>query len=463
MVIVLINLIKNEYIKLYKRPFIWISLILVVIICFGIALVLFTYNDNKSDMDANWEEQTKAEIKNLEQSLTDKNLQDSYKGEIEINIKTDKVILKYNIKPSDWRRNLGRQLAVLDDENINISDDQTNALRSIIINDDWKTDIKNQNKMYEEDLENNPPVSYKYKEALNTLKISDLRFKYNIKPTLSDSDWKNNALIKLAMNKSSLLENEFFWAEDQYSLSDAEVKNLTDENILLLYKLEHDIPDVQIKSLSSYLEKSTILGTIVMVIMIVLSSMCITNEYTYGTNSQLLIYPYKRWKVLISKCIVLALSTLGILIIIYLSSFLIGILFFHNANIAPFLMVQNGKAIEINYFIYILIKYIFIFIEITMYSSLAILLSLLSKNPGISIGITTILALVSKPILSTLSTTYKIDNLKFVPLSSFDFNQFIDNKILVSGITPPFAIIMTILSFLIIRYFSYSVFKNKEI
>jgi ABC-2 type transport system permease protein len=364
--------------------------------------------------------------------------------------------LENNIPPSDWRKWV--LFDYLDLKKSNKDKSKINYLENIIKNDDWVTYYKSIDEKNIQTQTTYDKYSYGYESLLVELEINQLRYKYNIHPSFNDTDWMSQYLNTYQGNRTRILENKYGIT----TITDNQVKEIENQNKILLYKIEHHIKNDATKSMSNYLNKTLFINILLLIICVIFASLSLTNEYSFGTIKNLFCYPFKRYKIFLSKMIVLAVICFAFINIMFLFSVIIGGVFFKfNSQLA--LVLINDKVVAMNQYLYSIIKYNLSFVEIFTYMSLAMLLSIAFKNSGITIGLIIGLSILSKTLLKYLGTLFYISGLKYLPFASFDFNQFFGGTIIVEGLTLPYAMVITLISLLTISLISIKLLNKQDI
>lgn len=455
----MIQLIKNEMEKLLKSP---VSYLLIIVTCAIIALysvLLYSGFRDDEDTDVNWKAKLSSEISSMEEYIKDPT---SDNGMVE-NAKFDIMIAEYkienNIPPSDWRNYVVP--LYIESRELEKSEDIEKYL-SMITKDDWMAMCRLNDENTKDIMSNDETDSYRYK--LNELDLLEnkLRYEYNIKPTYK-KEWKNDALVKYITNCRSILKSESFIAIKGDLLSDVEVEKLKNENQILLYKIKHNVADIAENSLGNLYANSFQLGIIVVLAGITIICYLITTEYSNGTLVKLLSYPFKRWKIISSKLIATIIFTVVITIVFVSTALAVGYIHFGFSDIPSYLTVQNGSVVELNYYIYLLLKVICILIQAIIYISIGLCLSVWFENIGVSMGITFIIALASPWVITYLSSNLEIGWMKYVPSASFDMGQFIENKYVAVGLSPEFSSLVNISVVTFMLWMGYHQFITEDV
>lgn len=454
----IVSLIKNEGTKLIKRPFIWIFALIILLsaIVFAVVFSMQTIEEER-DIDLNWEEELENNIENLQWMLDNSKDMNEYEASgWKSSIQSMQYCLDNEIKPSDWRSSIvSSYIEALNGDDAELA----GYFKTIIENDDWREYYKYSIKYHEDMFESIPNSKA---SRLITIDKFELALKYNIKPTEKKDD-ANKQLIMYIQNMSQLIDNELSPNSELYYLSDNQIKALESENKILLYKMEHKIAQTDIISIENYMFKvSEYLIFIVAIISVIISATSIAGEYTLGTIKNLLIMPCRRKEIIFSKIIVISISVLVMTLLLMVSSMISGLIAFGEPS-APKLFVSNDDILEINYYKYILLRFLFGYIKIMMYSLTAFTLSQIARSSNIIIALISVLIVSLNPLIAYLSSEYRFTGLKWLPMISFDFNQFLEHTVIAQGLTLPMAIGVVIITFLLLQWISCRDIVKKDI
>jgi ABC-2 type transport system permease protein len=228
------------------------------------------------------------------------------------------------------------------------------------------------------------------------------------------------------------------------------------------YRLEHDIPPIENKSLWGFVEgAASSLVSLIALFAIIMGGRIVANEFSEGTIKLLLIRPSKRWKILMAKYIAIMGYTLLMLLILLVVSIVIGgILFSFKGASQPFLANVSGKIIEVNMLTHIVQLCGLKSISLVMMVTLAFMISTVARNSGMAIGIGVFLLTVGQGI-TMLLTRYNWS--KYILFLNTDLNQYINGKPPVEGMTMAFSIIVLVVYFVGFNIISYLGFTKRDI
>lgn len=240
-----------------------------------------------------------------------------------------------------------------------------------------------------------------------------------------------NEIIKISNKRSTLI---LFIISFIYVL----FTNLIYNNNLI--DIKYNFNDILINFFNEY-------ESLIIIVISFISSNILIEEYN-GTIKQLLIVPYSRTTILLSKIITMIIFLFFYLFYIIILQLLIGFILLDKTNINN---IVFGYKIS-KYFILLVLSKIplFIFIIINI-----ILLSTIIKNSIFTI-IITLSIYIFDPVINNLINKFSI--LKYFITEHYDLSRFIiDKSHLLTSISINFIYIIIIISFSLI------IFKNKDI
>ena len=453
------RLIQNEVVKLLKTPMSYLLLIVTCVIVTVYSILLYSSFKEEDNYDKDWKITLKGEIDTMKENASDPTIESQFVAELKARIMVGEYKLDHNIPPSDWR-NYVVPLYIEARELGNV--EEAEKYLSIINTDDWKSMCKIQDQNTKTNLSNYKENTYAYKTFQLDLLLNEMRYQYDIKPTYKP-EWKNDTLLKYIKNCEDLLHEESFYASENDRLSTVGVEEIKNENQLLLYKIKHNVADIPEKSLGNLYFNSFQIGIIIVLAAIIIICYLITSEYSLGTLSKLLSYPYKRWKILTAKLVVSILFTIVITIVFVSTALVVGSVLFGFSDIPSYLTVQNGSVIELNYYIYLLLKAVCILFETIIYISIGLCLSIWFENIGVSMGISLTLALASPWIITYLSQNLEFKWLKYIPMASFDMSQFLENKYVTAGLSLGYSSLVSVIVIAFVTWLGYHQFLREDV
>lgn len=168
------------------------------------------------------------------------------------------------------------------------------------------------------------------------------------------------------------------------------------------------------------------LSIIVMFLVVIMSGDIVSGEHSLGTEKLILTSPNKRWKILLSKFIYMILNMYMIwFLALLLISLYAGIKYGFSDLLTPKLIYLNGSVVEVNYYLYIILKILYISIPIIALISVILMLSTLTLNTAITVGSMMAITVIS-PFLWHFIQQFKLTLLAYTPIPYFMFSQIIN-------------------------------------
>ena len=193
----------------------------------------------------------------------------------------------------------------------------------------------------------------------------------------------------------------------------------------------------------------------------------VSQEFNKGTIKLLLVKPYSRSKILLSKYIVALSSILMAIIFMLIIQLIIGGLFFGFSSLSDKIVVYSSitdSAQYINVLKYFVLISVAILPRLIILATLTFAASSIINNTAVSI-ITGFVGYMGTNILTLLlEQMSKKAWVKFFIGFNWDFKPYIlKTKPLISGIDFKFSVMICIIYFLILIIPAFIVFKHKDI
>lgn len=175
---------------------------------------------------------------------------------------------------------------------------------------------------------------------------------------------------------------------------------------ILINKLIYMNDNAQIPTTINIL-KTSLATTNLTLILAIFIAINVTEDYTEQTIKNIYGKGYSRESVYLTKYIIIILYTLINVIIIYLSSLLIGNIFFELGNIDNLITNLISQAIII-----------------LAYSSLSYLIAVIFKKTSPAIACSILIPLIISLLVNTLDSVLKLENIK---LANYWLDSFLTN------------------------------------
>lgn len=360
------RLVKNEYIKVFKKLSTKIMIVLIIICALGLSgIALFAKHNmesnNYSSYDATGDYQQTIDW--LKDTNGDPN-----------EIAMWQYLIDNDIDSDDWRYD------VLSAVFANGTGDMS-GIKKYLDDNDWRgfcqyrldNDILTEGEKWEYQYRLDKDISFdKSNEKKNDLIMTVANAKNTI-ATMGDakSDGQNSR-AKLEDNIKLAL----------YQLDNDKLDNTANQMTLF----ETDEPE-QITFWTVFLT-STSLVTVVALLAIVIAGGIVSSEFSQGTVKFLLINPVKRWKILMSKYF--TVITVGYIMLCILFVVMIpitGFMLGFDGFSTPYIYVSGGDVKEMPTLLYAAEQYLMKSVEMVVMSTLAFAISSLVRSTALAIGV----------------------------------------------------------------------------
>lgn len=412
------SLLKNELVKIFKGKEIYIGLIAVLLVSvISVRSAYIDYEENKRDDIVDNKQLIQEQISVLEKQL--KTARDEEKKGIQDNINLYNHLLENNISLNSWKVDALRNYYITADEYYAYEKgdiDYTYALNPELC----YTYVKDNNYIAYMELEKSN-LQFIIDNGYNNLmtpidqivKMLELYIKYNVEP---DKDsWKRTTLAGIIddRNKANDPDNDLSGSQRKYLLRKADQQE---------YRVIHNLPHYEIFSLFDSLHSNVDIEAIILLIISILAGASITDENISKTKRTLYTYPYKRWKILLSKYISINIAGLLLITFGFIVSLTTGLMLFGTEDIELSMVfsIKSGVdgVISLNVIVFTFILYLLSMTEVAMITIFCLALSSVFKKSYISITSAVLLTFFSKLSAQMLEGTEKVRWVRFCSLWS---------------------------------------------
>lgn len=396
------KLVKNEYIKVFKKLSTKIIIVLVILCAFGLSGIALVgkmtmsnniYNDYDPKQDyqdnINWLNETKGT---------------GYEQEVAM----WQYLIDNDIDSDDWRYDV--LMNAYSDESPTV---EFYTIKEYLDNNDWKGYCQH---------------------MLDTGNITEgekWEYQYRIDNDISfdkSNEKKNDLIMTIADAKSTIArmgdaktdgENSRAALEDkitlaQYQLDNNKLDNTADQTSLF----DTDSPD-QITFWPIFLT-GTSLVTVVALLVIVIAGGIVSSEFSQGTIKFLLINPVKRWKILMAKYFTVITVGYIMLAILFVALIpIIGVMHGFTGFSDSYMYVVDGKVKEMSTMVYAIESYLVSSIEMVVMSTLAFAISSLVRSTALATGVS-VFAMCIGSTLTTLLANLGQDWARFLVFANTD-------------------------------------------
>lgn len=278
--------------------------------------------------------------------------------------------------------------------------------------------------------------------------------KYSMEHKSTDIDWKTQLTEQNTQMQKSLTDIQT--AGIAVEQSSAGIERIIKTNN---YRIEHDLsPKIQVWE---FVTNSAPLISVISLLTIIIAAGIVAGEFNSGTIKLLLIRPLKRWKVLLSKYLAVLFFTLVALIVLFITSFLVGgILYGFSGINQPYLAFTNGNVTEVNMLGHIFTTYAYGCVNLLMMVTFAFMISTVFRNNTLAVGISLFLMFTGSVLVGLLS---KYTWVKYILFANTNLMAYKDGTPVVEGMTLTFSLLVLAAYFIVFNVISWLGFTKRDI
>ena len=480
------KLIKNELTKIFKKKSIYITIM--VILAFVIltnCIYKFFMNGNNYYYNDNYIEYAREEIRKLDPNKpSDLSMYIDFKSEIDIydlsskyeNDAWQRDIIASTVSIKISEKNIYTYGPDKDEVKAREIENQIKEIEEKLDKDDWKYFANEELKIATENLqelekqEKEIIDKQELEEIKHTIKlaklekeIAEIRINKNIK---YGYDYMNMALGDYSYSSKAIMQAEKDGKEMTYSQKQEYNFNIKTREInKYILETEQDVNAMDnLKSILIDLFGQYGIFIIVMIVMV--AGTIVSEEFSKGTIKLLLVKPYSRKKILLSKFITtLIIIGFTILVVALLQLIVGGFMFGLDSLSMPVVEYNfNTSSLEqINVFVYLGIQIAIQLPLIILLSTLAFALSAISTNSPVAI-IIPLLGYMSGSIINMLTIQYNINFMRYFVSMNWEISGYLfGNLPEMEGMTMAFSIVICSIYFIAMIIPAFIAFKKKNI
>ncbi len=483
----MINLIKNELSKIVHKKAIYILALITILFTILSGVIV------KAALSINNFLSDDVYINGLESYLDDYDLNDPEQLNYYVDDKTT-IELARTLKEYDtdsWQayriNNLGYDLLhnvneakYIDKDEQGIEDAQKvfDEFLTEIKEHDWqyfvnkdldstKNEKENMEKLLEnKDLSESEKLSYS--TAIESLNYKIDGYEYRLKLGIPDNNSSDSQLVDQYVASATAYQG---MTKDEEQIKDYDElveKRETEKNYYVSkYKLDNDIKSTDIFTTSSLFLSDTVTPVLfVIVAIIMIAGSIVSDEFNKGTIKQLLLRPYRRWKVLLSKYITSIIVFLLFLVFYeVVNYFTYGIILGFDSYSVPIVLYSftTHEAFEMSLFADMAINLLSILPAYLIILTLTFFMGILTTNGAVSIAVGFLVFFFGN-ILNQMASVFDSKLVAYIPTMCWNFNSYL------FGGLPPYeysslgiSIMVSVITFLIFLIGSFIIFNKKDI
>lgn len=296
-----------------------------------------------------------------------------------------------------------------------------------------------------------------------TRDVARIRLEKNIK-------YGEETYPSIALSRYKEYQAQAYQYETEDNLSYQEQKDrdsVLEKASLYAYDVEHDT-EFQNTATANYQMQNSISSYIILIVLVVviIAGATISDEFSKGTIKLLLVRPYSRTKILLSKLIAVFASMVIVTAFILLLQFIIGgfVFGFHtyHLNIMQFDFNQNS-VISINLLLYVLLTFVCQLPVLLLIGMLAFALGTIFLSSPLAIALP-IFGYMGSEMINMAALQMGWDWIRYFVTPNWNLTQYLFGGLpVMEGTTPVFSLIVCAIYFAIMLAVSIVVFKKRNI
>ena len=482
------NLVKNELIKIFKKKTIYITMVVIFLLLIFMNC-MFKYANSGSEYDyylynENYINSLRSELETLNpEKSSDVTIYINLLSEIQLSEMMEQhkdaewklAIINERIAPYITERNTYQYGAEKDETQVEAVNQEINDLLAKLDENDWKYFARedlakaeqqieelNAQKEQTEDkavLEN---IETELNNAQMEKEIAEIRLNKEIP---YGSDYLNGAISDLQTANTNLAN--FKNTEELTYEQKLEYNSYLEEQAESRYILETGRDIHNTNSLKGILENFYAqFGIFLIVVVVMIAGTIVSEEFNKGTIKLLLVKPYSRNKILMSKAITTLIMIIFIIVVTLVMQILIGGIIFGFDSLSEPVVAYNfntNTMEEMNIFANLGVQTLTQLPMIILLATLAFAISTLFTNSTLAITIS-LLGYMSASIINQLAIGYNLQFMKYFVTMNWDLSIYANGALpYMEGMNMTMSIIICVIYFLIMMIPTFIVFKKRNI
>lgn len=482
------NLVKNELIKIFKKKTIYITMVVIFLLLIFMNC-MFKYANSGSEYDyylynENYINSLRSELETLNpEKSSDVTTYINLLSEIQLSEMMEQhkdaewklAIINERIAPYITERNTYQYGAEKDETQVEAVNQEINDLLAKLDENDWKYFARedlakaeqqieelNAQKEQTEDkavLEN---IETELNNAQMEKEIAEIRLNKEIP---YGSDYLNGAISDLQTANTNLAN--FKNTEELTYEQKLEYNSYLEEQAESRYILETGRDIHNTNSLKGILENFYAqFGIFLIVVVVMIAGTIVSEEFNKGTIKLLLVKPYSRNKILMSKAITTLIMIIFIIVVTLVMQILIGGIIFGFDSLSEPVVAYNfntNTMEEMNIFANLGVQTLTQLPMIILLATLAFAISTLFTNSTLAITIS-LLGYMSASIINQLAIGYNLQFMKYFVTMNWDLSIYANGALpYMEGMNMTMSIIICVIYFLIMMIPTFMVFKKRNI
>lgn len=202
-------------------------------------------------------------------------------------------------------------------------------------------------------------------------------------------------------------------------------------------------------------------GVVITLFAVIIASSTVAAEFSDGTIKQLLIRPYSRQSILLSKFIASIVYSLGWILTFIAAAFITGWIFFGIGSFSEEI-TEGSKIVKVG--VQFFTKMLYLVPGLLLFTAIAFMLSIVLKNQAAAVGFS-IFALFSSATAGALIglVVDKFAWMKYLPFPHLDLTVFTRQSEILNTVTLPISLGILSVYFILFMLVSFSIFARRDI
>lgn len=246
-----------------------------------------------------------------------------------------------------------------------------------------------------------------------------------------------------------------------YSSDIMYAKILDEKDAIDKYKSENTIQNPG--QFWEFINNNILVMNIITIICIYFASIVFAKEFTKNTIKNILMAPYKRSEIYLSKIFVVFLFTIISTVITCVLSFLISLIFYsqHFNLSGVFLVFRDGAVVEYSVFGYTVMRFGLKGLEILVIALIALFISVIVRNYIISMILSFVLFFIGDSLVLLLSG--KLQIMKYTLFANIDFLSYLSGSAYMNNSTLLLSLEITMIYLVVIYLISLYLFEYRDV
>lgn len=452
------NLIKNEYIKMFKKKSTLVLGIVLLVACIAWQGIL-KYN---AESEINWNEEYAYSLEEYEEDLKENEDYYDYRtyNSEKVYVETLKKLGVSSM--NDWR--CGMVSMMLEQCYVDGEYDKT-AINEYVSRTQGKSfgecldilaEFTEDSKYDNPDIKNPVTNSYKY---LKDLGVED------------SDDWRVSKVDTIMALQNSLESGEYEKGSKDYAETVEQLETLkyVVENDYKYYVTSDFATEYLYSEITNEnkfwgnLLNTTGVLTVLSIIMLIVAGQIVAGEFAGGTIKFLLINPVKRGKIITSKYAAILSFSAVMTILCYIVNVLLSVIFNGgDALLAPYISYSDGNISTCPALLYLALLYAVKFLMVIVYETMAFALSSLFKSTAAAVGVG-IACLAFGETLTMFLVQLNLDWGRYLIFANSDLNAVRAGTVGFPHMTIGFSVAVIVVHMIVFLLAAYDGFVRREV